>query len=250
MEQTQQIELETPPPDVVAMFVKLSRGLAGWKQATLASMANVSLSTVERVERGEAVSPESLDRVAAALKQPAGAFTSPRVRRTDEEALAAVVDQWAWMGEVKAVDVEPLRKQSQLRLVSDTVLAIIDHDLDGADEDVAVLREWMGLLSFVRAEYEGLIGTNLPRENNLRRLYQDILTFVADLERRHRCVCLVGVYHPETTLKLFQGSAVAVVALKSKVKNPAAAARRTLFAPAKMDFRDALERAFAEDGEQ
>jgi transcriptional regulator with XRE-family HTH domain len=250
MEQTQQIKTETPPRDVVAMFVKLARGLAGWKKATLASMANVSLSTVERVERGEPVSTESLDRLAVALKQPAGAFTSPRVQRSEEEALAAVIDQWAWMGEVKPVDVEPLRKQSQLRLLSDTVFAVLDHDLDDADDDVAALREWMGLLSFVRAEYEGLIGTNLPRENNLRRLYQDILTFVADIERRHRCVCLVGVYQPETTLKMFQGSSVAVVALKSKVKNPAAAARRTLFAPAKMDFKEALERAFAEDGEQ
>ena len=58
-----------PPPKVIADFVRWSRQVLQWKKETLASFASVSLSTVERIERGERVSSESLDRVAAALKQ-------------------------------------------------------------------------------------------------------------------------------------------------------------------------------------
>ena len=37
-----------------------------------------SLSTIQRVERGEAVSKENLDKIACALGHPPSAFTEPR----------------------------------------------------------------------------------------------------------------------------------------------------------------------------
>jgi len=41
-----------------------------WKVSTLADFARVPVSTVERVERAEKVSPENHDRIAVALGQP------------------------------------------------------------------------------------------------------------------------------------------------------------------------------------
>lgn len=250
MQATHQLKPEAPSPGAIAEFVRLSRNLAGWKKATLASVANVSLSTVERVERGDAVSEESLEKVAIALRQKPGAFTAPRMKLSDAEAAAALVEKFAWLGEMAPVAVAPLRKQAQLRLLSDAVVGLVDHDL-GADaqDDIANLREWIGLVSFVRAEHEGLIGGDFRRETNLRRLYADVLAFVRDLERRRRCVCLVGAYKPETRARDFQDVSVGVIAVKSKAQDPVAANRRTLFAPAKINLADALARAFDGEGD-
>lgn len=42
-----------PVPATIAFFVRLQRGMMGWKKETLAGFARVSLSTIERIERGE-----------------------------------------------------------------------------------------------------------------------------------------------------------------------------------------------------
>jgi transcriptional regulator with XRE-family HTH domain len=245
MQETHQLKPQAPPPNLIAEFVRLSRDLAGWKKATLASVANVSLSTVERVERGDAVSEQSLEKIAIALRQKPGAFTAPRMKLSDAEAAAAIAERLAWLGEMALVAVAPLRKQVQLRLLSDAVVGLVDHDL-GADahDDIANLREWLGLVGFVRAEHESLIGGAGRREANLRRLYADVLAFVRDLERRRRCVCLVGAYKPETRVRDFKDISVGVIAVKSKAQDPVAANRRTLFAPAKINLAGALARAF------
>ena len=80
-----------PSRGSVAAFMRFQRGMLGWKKGTLASFAGVSLSTVERIERGEPVSAECLDKVASALGQPA-AFTEPRVPLTAEEYREKIED--------------------------------------------------------------------------------------------------------------------------------------------------------------
>ncbi|MGH6926541.1 MAG: helix-turn-helix domain-containing protein [Propylenella sp.] len=74
-----------PSPALVAFFVRWVRGLHQWKQSTLAEFADVSISTIERVERGEKVSDEALGRIAEALGYPPGHFTAPRRRLSMEE---------------------------------------------------------------------------------------------------------------------------------------------------------------------
>jgi transcriptional regulator with XRE-family HTH domain len=222
--------------------------MAGWKKATLAGVAGISLSTVERVERGQAVSAETLDRLAAALRQAPGAFTTPRFKLSEREAGALIVERLGWIAKTSPVSVSPLRNQAQLRRLSDTVVSLLDHDLEAAaNEDVVNLREWFGLVGFVRAEQKGLIGRERPRRHNLRRLYGDVLDCVRDVERHHRCVCLVGVYHPELVERPGGRLAVGVVALKSKTADPAAPSRRTLYAPSTLDLGAALAQAF-DDG--
>lgn len=53
----------TPEPDSIAFIVRFWCGQLSWKQQTLASFARISLATVERVERGQPVSTESLERI-------------------------------------------------------------------------------------------------------------------------------------------------------------------------------------------
>jgi len=54
-------------PKLLAEFTKFQRAVLGWKQETFASFAGVSLSTIERVERGEKVRNESLDKIAETI---------------------------------------------------------------------------------------------------------------------------------------------------------------------------------------
>lgn len=42
-----------PPIELVAFIVRLERYLRQWKVSTLADFAGISISTVERVERGK-----------------------------------------------------------------------------------------------------------------------------------------------------------------------------------------------------
>ena len=53
---------EVPPPELIGFCIRCARGLRQWKRSTLADFACVSVSTIERVERGEKVSVEAFDR--------------------------------------------------------------------------------------------------------------------------------------------------------------------------------------------
>src|SRR5438105_572759 len=104
-----------PSREAIAAFVRVQRGLFGWKGDTLAALTGVSLSTVERVERGETVRPRQLHKLAQALKRSEDLFTRPIAPLTDEQALAALVREWAWMEGRVPVAVAPLRKEAQIR---------------------------------------------------------------------------------------------------------------------------------------
>jgi len=71
-------ESRVPPPELIAFFVRWVRGNRQLKKQSLASLAGVSLSTVERIERGEAVAPDLIDRVGQVLGYEPGYLTAPR----------------------------------------------------------------------------------------------------------------------------------------------------------------------------
>jgi hypothetical protein len=74
------VDVPTAPPiELVAFVVRWNRGLRQWKTTTLADFARVSISTVERIERGEHVSDDALDRIAQAFGYEAGYFTATRL---------------------------------------------------------------------------------------------------------------------------------------------------------------------------
>jgi hypothetical protein len=102
---------EVPPPELIGFCVRCARGLRQWKRSTLADFACVSVSTIERVERGEKVSDEALVRIAQGLGYEPGYFTAPRCRLGPEQAAASFVETF---GEMEAVAVAPMNKHRQV----------------------------------------------------------------------------------------------------------------------------------------
>ncbi|HEV7909732.1 MAG TPA: helix-turn-helix transcriptional regulator [Methylocella sp.] len=105
---------EVPPPELIGFCIRCARGLRQWKRSTLADFACVSVSTIERVERGEKISDEPLDRIAQGLGYEPGYFTAPRCRLGPEQAAASFVETF---GEMETVAVAPMNKHRQVREV-------------------------------------------------------------------------------------------------------------------------------------
>lgn len=196
----------------IANFVKLQRSFNGWKQDMLAAEAGVSLATVSRVERGQKVRPAQLRKLARALGKPEDEFVRERVRATPEEATANFVEMFAWTeGRVPVA--------------------------------VAELREWLDLASFVQAERNGVIGPKPDRDFRVRRLWRDVLDCVERLERAHAAVVLTGTYAAEPLMG-GEPIKIAVVAIRSRRRNPAASTITTLWADAKVDEQQMLADCF------
>lgn len=219
----------------IANFVKLQRTFNGWKQDMLAAEAGVSLATVSRVERGQKVRPAQLRKLARALGKPEDEFVRERVRPTPEEATANFVEIFAWTEGRVPVAVAPFRTERQLRATLATYSLLLDSDLDyDAADDVAELREWLDLASFVQSEREGVIGPKPDRNFRVRRLWRDVLDCIERLERTNAAVVLAGIYAAES-MKSGEPVTIAVIAIRSRRRNPAASTITTLWADAKVD---------------
>ena len=232
-----------PPLETIAGFIKLQRLFYSWKQDTLAAMAGVSLSTLQRVERGEPVRRASLEKLALALQQPMDAFTAPRVPLTDEAASALLAENLAWTEGLIPVDVARLRYETQLRQLADTEVALIASDLsEEADEEIDDLREWLDLTSFIRAEDGSLLPAR-ERSFRLRRFYKDVFQAVDELERRHKAVCLAGTYEANSSVP-GETVHVGVIAIRSRERNPACGNITRLLAESTVDMPAAMRAYF------
>lgn len=237
----------TPPPDFLAAFVRLQRGMRQWKQDTLASFANVSLSTVERIERGQPVSKGSLDRVAEALGYKAGDFSEPRVPLTSEEFALKIEEELAVFADRVTVAVKPLRTQPQVTALARTHFYLIDgsqlrKDYEG---DIAELREWLDLAAFVVSD-DSARRPGRNRGPGRRNLYADVLAKVQDIERRAFAVALAGTYTAKTNAARMPSADVALVSFFPRCTDPGAVRRKVLFAPETIDLQAAWL-AFCED---
>lgn len=241
-------ELVVPPPEVLGYFIRFQRGMMRWKQETLAVQAGVSLTTIERIERGETVSKASLEKVGRALGQQPGAFTQPRPKRSEQEALDLVVERFAWITDTVPVAVAPLRKERQLREVLNATTAFVDSDLSPEiDDDLELLRECMDFASWMAATSAGDLCPPPDRSFKKRRLYGDIFAHVTMMERKYRAVCLVGTYDATSNMIGFEQIKAGVIAFRSKDKNPAAIAIPELRAPPSIDLRNALREWLSKD---
>lgn len=240
-----------PPPDMLADFVRLQRGFLGWKQECLASFASVSLSTVERIERAESVSAESLDRVAIALGQKPGAFTEPRVPLTFDQLEKAIEESTAQFSDRTTVPVRPLRTQPQVAELARAELCFIDGSRLGEvyHDDIASLREMLDFASFVLAtdEPDSIVRIDRREPVKRRQLYTMVLDAVREIERRGYAVALAGTYQVETGAAIMPTANVALIGFFSKLTDPGAVKRKILLAPAKVDLRAAWENFCRED---
>jgi hypothetical protein len=227
-----------PPRKVIAQFVRWSRQVLQWKKETLASFAGVSLSTVERIERAENVSAESLDRVAVALKQWKGAFTEPRVPLGLKTTLDRIEEHCKQFEGNIPVAVRPLRTLPQVaKLVRTDMYAVDGSRLAETHKgDIGALSEWLDFGSFMIGSEEDPCFLASRRERVRRRwIYRTILGQAREIEREAMAIALAGVYEADTSIKTLPKFRVAVVSFFPKASDPAAIKRRFLLAPARVD---------------
>jgi len=230
-------DVPTPPPlETVAYFVRACRTLRNWKVSTLADFATVSVSTVERVERAQKVSEEALDKIAAALGRERGAFYTPRIPLGPEKAFEALVEAYGHMEEVA---VAPMNTHRAIREAAKCggILVHSPEVPEVYDDDISTLREWIDLASFVLCEEI----ESADEEPSRRKLYNDILDFVAEMERKGLTV-LSGVMTSKEPNH--NGHKVAIISVTPKLNDPGAIKRTSIFvdsriiAPSNMTLPD------------
>lgn len=214
------VDVPTAPPiDLIAFVVRWNRSLRQWKLSTLADFARVSVSTVERVERGEKVSDKALDNIAQAFGYGAGYFTEPRLPGGADDAAASLIETYGYL---EPVPVTPMKTHRAVRDAARCSAFLIHRPEvpDTYDADIENLLEWLDLASFVLSD----LGDGLPSSERGRRdLYNEILTFIQELERRGLSV-LSGVLHaPQEGLPDWK---IAIVSVSPKLTDPGAPKRR------------------------
>lgn len=223
-------------------YVRLQREMLHWKQATLAAMAGVSVTTVERVERGKTVRPASLEKIAVAFEMEPDAFTRLRCLLSEEDAVANLKKSLDFLNHKKPVVVAPFRTEVQLRALATTHFVVLDTDLgDETHDDLAGLREWIDLAAFMKPGPSGLFWRKPDRDHRVRRLYSNVFDRVDEMERRHDAVCLVGTYEAECEDPTFGPVPIGLLCLRSKRRNPAAALLDQMW----VEKRMSLHRAWA-----
>lgn len=229
-----------PDPDAIAFCVACSRALKQLSIQALASMAGVSTSSIERIERGERVSDKTLRKVAVAVNQKEDAFTAERIPLSRDETERALI---AWAAPYEGMTVVPVShftKQRQVRELSRCDGALIDGSRldDDAQSLVADLREWIDLAGYIRAtqEHDAFI-TSEPFPG-ICEFNREVLAAVREVERVGRATALTGCYDAEWVLPDPVNKAsrtipvrVGLMALFPKETDPCAIKRRILWAP-------------------
>lgn len=209
-----------PESELIALYVRSVRRLQHWKVSTLASLADVSISTIERVERGEKVSVEKLDRVAVALGLERGYLTNPRCAAPAEEVEAGF-QAWA---NIEIVPVAPLRLPSQVRKAAKCHAYLLHHPnvplemLDG----LRSLAEWLDLVAFSLGK-----PSTSPRHKESRRdFYKEVLDCVASLERSGLTILLGTMAAPRDLIPEWN---MAIVSATLRATDPGARKRTHIF---------------------
>ena len=203
-------------------------------------MADVSPSSIERIERGERVSDDTLRKVAVAVNQDEDAFTAERIPLSQDETKRAL-EAWAAPYEgMTMVQVSHFTKQRQVRELSRCDGALLYSALlrDEARSLVEGLREWIDLAGFIRAthEHDAFI-TNEPF-TRMREFNREVLAAVREVERVGRATALTGCYDAEWVMPDPVNAAsdtmpvkVGLVAFFPRETDPCAIKRRILWAP-------------------
>ncbi|SRR5579862_5286786 len=214
-------EAVIPDPAVVGFYVRWARELRHWKKGALAAVADVSLSTVERVERGERVAKESLEGIARAFGYPVDTFTSPRPVMPPDKAEANLRK---YFSELESVKVAPLRTQAQLRALANchSYLPYLVDVPEDVRPSVANLLEWLDVAAFVLTESgQSRTADHVPR----RQLYASILECVAGIGRLGYVVSAGVMNAPQPGFPEWK---IALVCISSRRTDPAAAKRRAV----------------------
>lgn len=210
-------DILVPPPELIAFNVRMTRRLMNLKKSALAHLAGVSLSTVERVENTESVSPECLDKIAAAFGEQPGYFTAPRPLQPADKVAAEFSEKF---GRLEAVPVRHLNTQAQVRALAGCHSFVVNApELDDLKEDIRGLVEWLDLAAFVVSP----LTHSGSDEGGRRRLYADVLIAVANLEKQGVTVLAGIMPHPQHGIDDWK---IAVINVTRKSMDPGAINRK------------------------
>ena len=214
-------ESRVPPPELIAFFVRWVRGNRQLKKQSLASLAGVSLSTVERIERGEAVAPDLIDRVGQVLGYEPGYLTAPRAPLDPQTAIEGFVETYEHQ---QPVTVAPIRNQAQIRTLAHCHAYLPFVPEDDEDQRLALngLIEYIDFVSF-------MLGNDLvdpsTKDASRRELYADVLRYIDGMKRDGWTV-LAGVM--EAPRRNSPEWKLAVFSITSRAKDPGAPKRKAL----------------------
>jgi transcriptional regulator with XRE-family HTH domain len=214
-----------PSHESVAQMVRANRRLRGWKVAVLAEMAAVSISTVERVERGEVGNHDTLDSIAQALGFEPGDFWRPRRTRTPEETLAATRHH------LQGQQIVPCRVFTTVSDAAAVIAAVATYVVvqgtseadTKTNELVTLLRETFGLMSLATSD---MLEPRLRIRP--RQAQREVLAAVEAIARRGYTP-LLATY--EAQIPWGKG-AVAAISFHPRITDPGASKRRELIVPA------------------
>lgn len=205
-------------PRLVGLSVRFERERRLWKQKTLANLAQVSLSTIERAERGERVSEDSLEKIAQALDYEYDHFTAPRRWRSKQEAAFDLPDPFS---EFVPVEMKPFRTERQVREMvkcSSLIVSICEKSYANMTE-IRQLRDRL-----IRAS-SALSALNSETKITRREHYNDVLDCVDRVEA-HRITVLAGIMDPQEDD--FPDYPIAIVSMTSRLVDPEVPKRRII----------------------
>ena len=234
-----------PDPNSIAFCVAWSRQMKQLSIQAMASMAGVSPSSIERIERGERVGDDTLQKVAVAVNQDQHAFTAERIPLSQDEVDQAL-QAWAAPYEgMTMVPVEHFKKQRQVRDLSRCDGALIYSSLLREDAQALVedLREWIDLAGFIRTNQEHEAFANKQLFTRWREFNRNVLAAVREVERVGHATALTGCYHaeglyvdPVNAASLTMPIKVGLVAFFPKETDPCAIKRQFLWVPLQVIF--------------
>ncbi len=156
---TKQNEYRCLTPQEIGDAVAMFRKMAGMKQLTLALEAGVTERTVQRIENGEKVNDESLQKIAKAFRMEDTSFVGPREVISKEEAWEKTKKQ---LEAVKLIDAHGFATLKDAEAVLGTDGMVIDDHFvtDEAAVELAdlkdQLRDWNDLYSMLLSQQEKL----------------------------------------------------------------------------------------------
>ena len=208
-------------------------------------MAGVSPSSIERIERAERVSDDTLRKVAVAVNQNEDAFTTERLPLSQNEVEQALE---AWVAPYEGMTMVPVghfTKQRQVRDLSrcDGALIHSSYLREDAQSLVEGLREWIDLAGFIRATQEHEAFIDKEPFTRMREFNRDVLAAVREIERVGHATALTGCYgaqglylDPINAASRTMPIKVGLVAFFLKETDPCALKRQFLWAPEQIEF--------------
>ncbi|ASP74425.1 hypothetical protein CDO28_23875 (plasmid) [Sinorhizobium meliloti] len=191
-----------------------------WKVSTLADFARVSVSTVERAERGERVSEEALDRMRSRLVTKRELITHPVFLSDQRRRLKVLSRPTATL----KVAVSPMKTHRAIREAAKCDAVLVHRpDVPQTYDDIASLAEYLDLASFVLADWIESSSDDEPRR---RKLYNDILDHIKGVERRGLTVLCGVMPAPQPGLPRWR---IAFFSVTPKLADPDAIKRSHLY---------------------